>query len=58
MTKPIPFLKDWWRDDEKNGGFLREHGESRRERNGQDNGQSRWAREISKVFENCPENDL
>ena len=26
MTKPIPFLEDWWRDDEENGGFLREHG--------------------------------
>ena len=40
MTKPIPFLEDWWRDDEENGGFLREHGGFVRERNGQDNEQS------------------
>ena len=57
MTKPIPFLKELWRDDEENGGFLREHSESGRERNGQDNEQSQWAREIWKVFENYPEND-
>ena len=23
MTKPIPFLEDWWRDNEENGGFVR-----------------------------------
>ena len=58
MTKPIPFLEDWWRDHEENGGFVREHGEFVRERNGQDNEQSQWAREKWKVFENCLEIDL
>ena len=38
--EPVPFLEVWRRDDEENGGFLREHGEFVRERNGQDNEQS------------------
>ena len=39
IRKPIPFLEDWWRDDEENGGFVNKHGEFGRERNGQDNEQ-------------------
>ena len=50
MKKPISFLEDWWRDDEENGGFFREHNEFGRERNEQDNEQSQWAREKWKVF--------
>ena len=51
--EPIPFLEDWWRDDEENGGFLREHGEFGRGR--------QWAVTISegkmKSFWKMPENN-
>ena len=36
-TEPIPFLEDWWRNDEENGGFVCENGEFGIRRDGQDN---------------------
>ena len=35
--EPIPFLEDWWRNDEENGGFVCENGEFGIRRDGQDN---------------------
>ena len=40
----------------KNGGFVSEHSEFGRRRDGQGNEESQYAREKWKVFENCPEN--
>ena len=56
-TKPIPFLEDWWGDDEKNGGFVSGNGGFGKGRDGQDYEQSQYARKKWKVFENCPENN-
>ena len=51
--EPIPFLEDWWRDDEENGGFLKEHSEFGRGR--------QWTVTISegkmKSFWKLPENN-
>ena len=37
MRKSIPFLKDWWRIDKENEGFVSENGGFGRQRGGQDN---------------------
>ena len=50
---PIPFLEDWWRIDEENGGFVSDNGGFRRERGGQYKVCARNMRENWKVFENC-----
>ena len=44
-TEPIPFLKDWWRNNEENGGSMCENDEFGRRRDGQNNEQSQNARE-------------
>ena len=54
---PYLFLEDWWRNDEENGGFVREHGDFGRGRDRQDYEQSQDAREKWKVLENCLENN-
>ena len=51
--KLIPILKDWWRINEENGGFVSENGGFGRERGGQDNEDAHDVRENWKVFENC-----
>ena len=48
--KPIPFLKDWWRIDEENGGFVSENRGFGRGRGGQGNEDARDARKNWKVF--------
>ena len=53
--KPIPFLEDWGRIDEENGGFVSEDAGLGRGRGGQDNETTHDARENWKVFENCLE---
>ena len=51
--KPIPFLEDWWRIDEENGGFVSENGGFGRGRSGRDNETAHDARENWNFFENC-----
>ena len=53
--KLIPFLEDWWRIDEENGGFVSENGCFGRGRDRQDNETARDVGENWKVFENCLE---
>ena len=55
--KLIPFLEDWWRINEENGGFVRENGGFGRGRGKQDNEKACDAWENWKVFENCLEYD-
>ena len=50
--KPIPFLEDWWIDEE-NWGFVSENGGFGRGRGRQDNEIAHDARKNWKVFENC-----
>ena len=49
--KSIPFLEVWRRDDDENGGILREtRWVCEREMNGQDNEQLKWTRENKKFL--------
>ena len=46
----IPFLEDWWRIDEENGGFVSENGGFGRGRGLQDNENSMWCKGKLKSF--------
>ena len=56
-SKPIPFLKDWWRIEDKNGSVVCEHGDFEKGETDKTMNSHVMQGKKWKVFENCLEED-